>query len=155
LKVTQKEVDKTLALLAKTSLRIAELTNGMEDSVLQAKPDKQSWSVNDILAHLRSCSDLWTHSMYAMLAENQPVFSDIDERKWARVTGYAVVAFSESFQVLSLQRRNLLRVLEALPFEAWERSAIIFERKHTVFTQARRLVKHETEHLEQIKSLLE
>ncbi len=61
---------------------------------------------------------------------------------------------SESLQVFSLQRENLLRVLKALPFVAWERSAIIFERKHTVFTQTRRMAKHEEEHVEQIASLL-
>ena len=83
------------------------------------------------------------HSIYAMLAENEPVFSDIDERKWARVTRYAELPFGKSFQAFSLQRENLLRVLKVLPFESWERSAIIFERKHTVFTQTRRLAKHE------------
>jgi len=41
-----------------------------------------------------------------------------------------------------------------LPFEAWERSAIIFERKHTIFTQTRRMAKHEMAHLEQIENLL-
>lgn len=154
MKATQKEIDKALSLLAETSLHIAELTNGTEDSVLQGKHDKQSWSVNDILAHLRSCADLWTHSIYAMLAEKEPALPDINERKWAKITGYADAPFAESFQAFSLQRENLVRVLKALPLEAWEKSAIIFGRKHTVFTQARRLAKHEMEHLEQIKSLL-
>jgi hypothetical protein len=90
-----------------------------------------------------------------MLTENEPTFSDIDEHKWAKVTRYAELPFRESFQAYSLQRENLLRVLKPLPFESWERSAIIFERKHTVFTQVRRLAKHETEHIEQIESLLE
>jgi hypothetical protein len=154
MKATQKEIDKALSLLAETPLRIGALTDGVDDSVLRVRNDQRSWSVNDILAHLRSCADLWTHSIYAMLAEHQPVFSDIDERKWAKVTGYAEVSFNESFQAFSLQRENLLRVLKALPFEAWERSAIIFERKHTVFTQARRMAKHELEHCEQIQGLL-
>jgi hypothetical protein len=92
--------------------------------------------------------------MYAMLAENEPVFSDINERKWAKVTRYAELPFAESFQVFSLQRENLLRVLTALPIESWERSAIIFGRRHTVFTQTRRMAKHEEKHCEQIKSLL-
>jgi hypothetical protein len=89
-----------------------------------------------------------------MLAENEPEFSDINEWKWAKVTRYAEVPFAESFQAFSLQRANLLRVLKGLPFEAWERSAIIFGRKHTVFTQTRRMAKHEGEHCEQIETLL-
>ncbi len=79
------------------------------------------------------------------------MFSDINERKWAKVTRYAELPFAQSFQAYSMQRENLLRVLKALQFESWERSAVIFERKHTVFTQVRRMAKHETEHIKQIQ----
>ena len=154
MKATQKEIDRALALLSQTPLRIADATHGMDEALLQTKPDQQSWAVNEILAHLRSCADLWTHSIYAMLAENEPVFSDINERKWAKVTRYAELPFRDSFAVFSLQRESLLHVLRELPFEAWERSARIFGRKHTIFTQTRRLAKHENEHCEQIEALL-
>ena len=155
MKATASKIEKYLRLLEETTHRIDAASKGIDDMRLQFKPDKKSWSANDILAHLRSCSDLWTHSIYAMLAEHEPVFSDIDERKWAKVTRYAELPFAESFQAFSLQRENLLRVLKSLPFESWEKSAIIFERNHTVFTQARRMAKHENEHCKQIESLLQ
>jgi len=154
MKANPSEIEKHLKLLEEIPRRIKSVTHELDDAHLQFKTDKKSWSVNDILAHLRSCSDLWTHSIYAMLAEHEPVFSDIDERKWAKVTRYAELPFAESFQAFSFQRENLLRVLKSLPFESWEKSAIIFERKHTVFTQARRMTKHENEHCAQIESLL-
>ena len=154
MKATPSEIKKYLVFLSETPERIAQSVEKLEDAQLQQKADSKSWSVNEILAHLRSCADLWTHSIYAMLAENEPVFSDINERKWAKITRYTELPFSESFQAFTLQRENLLRVLRALPFEAWERSAIIFERRHTVFTQTRRMAKHEREHMEQIESLL-
>lgn len=154
MRATASEIEKYLRLLEETTHRIAAASKGIDDMRLQFKHDKKSWSANDILAHLRSCSDLWTHSIYGMLAEHEPAFSDINERKWANVTRYAELPFVESFQAFSLQRENLLRVLKALPFESWERSAIIFGRRHTVFTQARRMAKHENEHCEQIESLL-
>jgi hypothetical protein len=155
MKATSAEIEKFIQILSETPLRIGQATKGLDEARLQFKSDKKSWSANDILAHLRSCADLWTHSIYAMLAENEPVFSDIDERKWARVTRYAELPFAESFQAFSLQRQNLLHVLKALPFESWERSALIFERRHTVFTQTRRIAKHEQEHATQIESLLQ
>ena len=89
-----------------------------------------------------------------MLAENEPVLPDVNERKWAKVTRYAELSFVESFQAYSLQRANLLRVLKDLPLEDWEKSALIFERKHTVFSQARRMAKHEVEHIAQIEEML-
>lgn len=154
MKATPKEIQNYLRLLEETPQRISIVTCGVDESRLQFKADKKSWSVNDILAHLRSCSDLWSHSIYAMLAENEPVFSDISERKWAKVTRYAELPFAESFQAFSLQRENLLHVLRVLPFESWERSALINERKPTVFSQARRMARHETEHCQQIEELL-
>ena len=154
MKAVASDVERYFAVLSETVSRLEQAVNGRDEARLQFRADKTSWSVNEILAHLRSCADLWTHSIYAMLAENEPTFSDINERKWAKVTKYAELPFRESFQAFSLQRQNLLRVLKALPFEAWERSAIIFERKHTIFTQTRRMAKHEMAHLEQIENLL-
>lgn len=154
MKATPSEIQKYLKLLEETPHRILSVTQSVDEARLQYKPDRKSWSTNDILAHLRACADLWTHSIYAMLAENEPVFSDINERKWTKVTRYAERSFTESFQAFRLQRENLLRVLKELPFESWERSAIIFERRHTVFTQTRRMGKHEAEHVQQIEELL-
>lgn len=155
MKATASEIEKYLEILSETPNSIAKSVRGLEDARLRFKADSKSWSVNDILAHLRSCADLWTHSIYAMLAETEPVFSDINERRWAKVSRYDELPFAESFQAYSLQRGNLLRVLKALSFDSWERSAIIFECKHTVFTQVRRMPKHEQEHIEQIENLLQ
>jgi hypothetical protein len=154
MKATPSDVQKYLGILSGAPQQIALTVKGFEEEYLQLRANSKSWSANDILAHLRSCADLWTHSIYAMLAENEPVFSDINERKWAKVTRYAELPFHQSFQAFSLQRESLLRVLKDLSFDAWERSALILERHHTVFTQTRRLAKHEAEHLEQLKTIL-
>jgi hypothetical protein len=154
MKATPAEVQKHLEIISETPGQIGLLVKGLDDDRLQYRVDVKSWSANDILAHLRSCADLWTHSIYAMLAEREPSFSDINERKWAKVTRYTELPFIQSLQAYSLQRDSLVRVLKDLPFDSWERSAIIFDRRHTVFTQTRRLAKHETEHLEQMDGLL-
>ena len=145
---------KIIGILSETPQHIALAVKGFEEDYLQYRTDAKTWSVNDILAHLRSCADLWTHSIYAMLAEQQPVFSDLNERKWARVTRYADLPFHASFQAFSMQHENLVRVLTDLPFDSWERSAVISGRRHTVFTQTRRMAKHDNEHLEQIETFL-
>jgi hypothetical protein len=154
-KATPVEIQKYLRIISETPGHIGLLVKGLEEDRLQYRPEAKSWSINDILAHLRSCADIWAHSIYAMLAEKEPAFSDINERKWAKVTRYAELPFYQSFQAYSLQRESLVYVLKDLPFDSWERSALIFERRHTVFTQTRRLAKHESEHLEQIEGLLQ
>jgi hypothetical protein len=153
-KATPAEVEKYLEILSGTPGRIGLLVKGLDEDRLRYSADAKSWSANDILAHLRSCADLWTYSIYAMLTEKEPSFSDINERKWAKVTRYAELPFHQSFQAYSLQRESLVMVLKDLPFDSWERSAKILERRHTVFTQTRRLAKHEIVHLEQMQGLL-
>ena len=154
MKASPSEIENYLGIISETPERIQQAATGLDQARLQLRANGKSWSANDILAHLRSCADLWTHSVYAMLAEREPEFSDIDERKWAKVTRYGELQFAESSQAFLLQRENLLRVLKDLPFESWERSAIIFGRRYTIFTQIRRMAKHEQEHVEQIETLL-
>ncbi len=108
MKATPAEVKKYLQALEEVPHRLAKLSKGTDEARLQFRPDPKSWSVNDILAHLRSCANVWPHSIYAMLAENEPVLPDINERKWAKVTRYADLSFAESFQAYSLQRADFL-----------------------------------------------
>src|SRR5215211_2381124 len=98
MKATVPEIEKYLGIISAVPQRIAQATKELDDVRLQFKSDSKAWSANEILAHLRSCSDLWSHSIYAMLAENEPVFSDIDERRWAKVTRYAELPFAESLK---------------------------------------------------------
>ena len=154
MRATASEIEKFILVLSKTPHRINQTVKDLDEDRLQFRADASAWSANDILAHLRSCADMWTHSIYAMLAEKEPVFPDINERKWAKVTRYVELPFYDSLQAFSSQRENLVRVLKDLPFESWERPAIINQRKHTIFTQVRRMAKHETEHCEQIHALL-
>jgi hypothetical protein len=154
-KVTEKEIQKALALLAATPVHVAALTQSIDDMRLQTRHDRQSWSANDILAHLRSCADVWGDSIEAMLTENLPTLPDLHPRKWIKETNYLELSFRKSFQAFIEQRERLLITLKRLSYEDWSRAAMIGGRKHTVFTQIRRMAKHEEEHCEQIESLLQ
>ena len=154
MKAMQKEIDRALSLLAETSLRIANATKEIDDALLQAKDHKRSWSANDILAHLRSCADVWGSSIDAMLIEVTPALPDVHPRQWIRGTDYPAVPFCESFQAFADQRETLLIALRKLSFDDWSRGATIGGRKYTVCSQARLMAKHENEHCEQIEELL-
>jgi hypothetical protein len=149
LKATPAALEKVLAALAETPPRLTALSAGHDDAALAQPPAPKAWSPQEVLAHLRGCADLWTYSIYAMLAESQPALPLLDERRWARAAGYARLPFSESLRTFSLARAELLAVLRGLPVEAWERAATIEGRRHTVFTQARRMALHEQEHWRQ------
>ena len=52
------EIEEVLQQLAATPHRIAAASEVLNIDQLQQKPDRQSWSANDILAHLRVCADV-------------------------------------------------------------------------------------------------
>jgi uncharacterized damage-inducible protein DinB len=154
MEVTSTEIEQVLKSLAETPHRLATASSGLESARLQSKPDEKSWSANDILAHLRACADVWGNSIQAMLAQEAPTLRHVSPRTWIRKTDYLELTFSESFQAFADQRNQLLNTLKNLDFEAWSRGALIKERRHTVFSQARRMAHHENEHCEQIEALL-
>lgn len=141
-----------LALLESTPQRLADFAQGRSDDALAEPPAPKVWSPVEVLAHLRGCNDVWTQSMFAMLAEDEPALPVLDPRRWAKAARYAHLPFAQSLQAFALGRVELLRVLSALPLERWQRAAKLGNHVHTVFTQARRLALHEKQHCDQLET---
>ena len=155
MKITPAEITKYLALLEAFPRNVAAQTAGLSEAQLRWSPGKKDWSIVEVIAHLRACTEIWSFSIYAMLAEDKPIFPLLDERRWTKAARYATFEFQSAFQIFCLQRQELLAVLKQLDFETWARSANIEGRNHTVFSQGRRMALHETEHLKQIQALLD
>lgn len=153
MKATQPEIERILVLLEETPKRLSALTLNLSPSILKHHADGE-WSANDVLAHLRSCADVWGASIESMLAEEMPILPAIHPHEWLKQTNYKGQDFHESLREFAHQREKLLKILMKLSLEEWSRGAMIGGRVHTVFTQARRIAKHETEHYHQIEDLL-
>jgi hypothetical protein len=155
MKATQEEIEIYLRILEQTPRRIASVSTKIENAILQRRTAKEPWSANDILAHLRSCADVWGKTIYEMLAKDNPTLPYAHPRQWVKKTDYPKLDFHESLKAFTSQRRELLKVLKKLDFEDWSRSSIIKGREHTIFTQTRRMATHEDVHCDQIKAMLE
>lgn len=154
MRITAREIEQVLQLLSETPQRIAvAIANGAPEQV-QAKNDAQSWSANEILAHLRACVDVWVGTMDRMLTEEQPTLRHLSPRTYLRKTDYLTLPFAESLAIFVAERAALLERLQPLTLEQWARSAMIHERQHTVYSQARRLALHEAGHCAQIEELV-
>jgi len=46
------------------------------------------WSASDVLAHLRSCADVWGGYMMRILAEDRPTVHAVNPTTWIRQTDY-------------------------------------------------------------------
>lgn len=156
--LTSTEILEVLQQLAETLHRLASASQGVSTSKLHARHDEEAWSVNDILAHLRSCADVWGKSIGAMIAQNHPTLRYVSPRTWMKKTNYPDLEFHQSFAVFARQRDELLQLLQELKSEDWSRGATLTGttkgREQTVLSYAHRLARHENEHCEQIEVLL-
>ncbi len=158
MKVSPAETESVLRSLAATPRRIVSLSRGVEISKLHFRPHPDSWSANDILAHLRACADVWGKSMMEMITLDHPKLQYISPRSWIRKTDYLELEFRGSLKSFTDQRRKLLRVLKGLAIKDWSRSATFTAttkgREQTVFNYACRMAEHENGHCGQIEAVL-
>jgi hypothetical protein len=150
--------EQILIRLAETPPRIAGLTERLTPVQLRTRSGPDEWSVNDVLAHLRSCADVWGNYIRKILAEDRPKIRAVSPRTWIRRTDYPELEFGPSFQDFSTQRTDLLAVLEPLPPEAWSRAASVTKAgkiiEQTVLDYAIRLTDHEHTHVNQLESIV-
>jgi hypothetical protein len=151
-------LEKLLTILADTPRRIAELTVDVSDAALHAAPTDE-WSANDVLAHLRSCADVWGGHIARMLTEDKPTLRAVSPRTWIKSTDYTDLTFQRSLQAFTAQRDALLPVLHQLAPRDWSRAAIVLGGGSpltlTVVDYAQRLARHERPHVKQIARVVQ
>lgn len=117
--------DEIMAILPETPGRFAALTEALAPAQLHRAPEPGSWSVNDVLAHLRACHDVLGGNVLRILAEDTPTWKGMSPRAWLMKTDYPEWEFAPAFAAFATQRAELLAVLEPLPPEGWERIALV------------------------------
>jgi len=151
-------IDKILNILSATPPRIAELTGGLEPAQLHTSPGQDEWSVNDVLAHLRACGQVWGGYISTILAEDRPTIRAVSPRTWIKQTDYLEQEFQPAFQAFDTQRTKLLSVLQALPPEGWSRVTRVIavgrDYERSVLNYADRLAHHERGHIRQIENIV-
>ena len=151
-------IDEVLTRLAEQPKEIAALTRGLPRARLHRAPNRGEWSVNDVLAHLRSCGDMWGTYMARIIAEDRPTIRAMNPRAWIKSTNYPDLEFAPSFGAFAKQRSELLRLLRPLPKAAWSRSAMVTgagrPRERTVLEYAQWLANHERTHVKHIARIV-
>ena len=156
---TSLTIEQVLTRLAETPPRLEALTAGLAPAQLQTAPNDDEWSVNDVLAHLRACADVWGGCIAAIIAEERPTLRAVNPRTWIKQTDYRELEFRPSLRAFAAQRANLLAVLEPLPPEGWSRAATVTGAskalERTVLFYARWLAEHERPHVKQVARLVD
>ena len=108
-------IEQALTLLAEAPPRLAALTAGLAPAQLQTRSSPTEWSLNDILAHLRSCADIWGGYIRKIHAEDRPTYRAVNPTTWIKQTDYPELEFRHSLRTYTAQRAELVVVLRPLP----------------------------------------
>jgi hypothetical protein len=151
--------DQILAILKETPLRLAKLTSGLATVQLHTVPGTGEWSVNEVLAHLRACDDVWGgYYIMTILAEDNPTITARNPRTWIKNTNYLEQDFQASLRTFTKQRKKFLAILEPLSPKDWARTNTLIGAgkplQQTLLSHADGLARHERAHLKQIEVTL-
>jgi len=145
--------EEVVGLLRESPSRIEQIIAGLTAAELCESPGPDTWSANELLAHLRSCADVWGGYIRRLIDEDGPRFRAISPRGWVHRTDYRELEFEPSFRAFETQRVELLSLLEPLDPRDWSRSAQVTRSgkvvTETVLSFAERLARHEHHHLDQ------
>jgi hypothetical protein len=151
-------IEEILTRLTEQPKEIAALTGGLARPRLHRAPSRGEWSVNDVLAHLRSCADMWGKYMATIIAEDRPTIRAMNPTTWIKSTNYPELEFAPSFRAFAKQRAELLARLRPLPKAAWSRTATVTgagrPRQRTVLEYAQWLANHERTHVRHIARIV-
>ena len=159
MKLLSEDISRIVAHLTHAPLRVETATRGLQTTQLYLRSDAEPWSVSDILAHLRACSDVWGNSIVAMLTRDNPTLRYVSPRSWMHKPLYRAQAFDVALVSFTQERQKLVKALADLDEAGWLRRATFTrvsarQRDQTVLSYADRIVTHEQPHLDQIESLL-
>jgi hypothetical protein len=150
--------EQLLTMLATAPPRLTALTDGLTSAQLDTAPTPGEWSATEVLAHMRSCADVWGNCIEVILAQTTPTIRAINPTTWINQTNYRDQAFHSSLQAFTQQRTDLLAVVEPLTPEAWSRQATITGAGkplvRTVWFYAQWLATHERPHIKQIERIV-
>ena len=149
--------EQILVLLAEAPPRIVTTTSGLTEGELHAVPHPGEWSANEVLAHLRSCADVWGDCIATILQQDKPKIRAMNPRTWITKTNYLDLDFQPSLEAFAVQRANLSALLKPLKPKAWSRSATVTGAgkplERTVHSYAEWMATHERPHLKQIERI--
>ena len=146
--------DQILSILRQTPDRIGELTARVTGSQMRVAPEPGEWSLVEVLAHLRSCADVWGDAIEMIIVTDHPSIRAVNPTTWIKSTDYGEVEFAPSLMAFTNQRDRQLVLLGSLSNEGWSRSATVLgggsPLELTVHSYANRLARHERAHWRQL-----
>lgn len=96
----------------------------MTPAQIDAAPVPGKWSTRQVICHLADFEPVYADRMKHVIAEDQPSFAGGFHEQFAEHLAYDQRNLEEELQLIEAVRRQMVRILRALPPQAFERTGI-------------------------------
>jgi DinB superfamily len=121
---------------------------GLSADQLVGRPVPGKWSVLEVVCHLVDTDANISHRLKRVLSEERPVFERVKPDLMLAALAYHERDVEEELALFDLGRRQIARILRALPTVAWERVGVVGDRgEKTVAQMVNGAVEHVAHHL--------
>jgi hypothetical protein len=115
---------------------------------LIARPIPGKWSVLEVICHLADTDSNIAHRLKRVLSEERPMFERVKPDLMLAALAYHDRDAEEELALIDFTRRQIGRILNASPPEAWERTGIVGDRgDKTVSQMLNGAIQHVAHHL--------
>jgi len=131
--------------------KLRQAIAGLSREELLARPDAQSWSIQQIVLHLMDSDLIWTERAKRMIAEENPTLMAFDESRFAERLGYDEQSAEDAVRIFELNRKMFARVLRKLDDATFQRTGEHSERGTIRLGESlESIVRHVEHHLEHL-----
>jgi len=128
--------------------KLRRAVEGLSRDDLTAFPVPGTWSIHQIVLHMQDSDGIGIDRMKRLAAEENPLLIGYDETKFAQRLYYHNQSIEDALALFEINRRQFVRVLKALPAEAFDRAGIHNEiGKVTLGVQLKKYNEHLEHHL--------
>jgi DinB superfamily len=144
-----------LAVQAATPKKLERLIEGVPTAKLRQRPAPDTWSVNEILAHLSETEIVGGFRMRLILGSPGTPVTAFDQDAWVASGHYEKRDPRKSLELFRVMREANLALLKSLTPEQWQHYGMHAERgKETIEHVVRMFAGHDLNHLQQIERIL-
>jgi uncharacterized damage-inducible protein DinB len=108
--------------------KLRQAIAGLSRSDLLAKPGPGAWSIQELVIHVVDSDFVAFDRMKRVIAEDKPPLLAFDENRWVEKLFPNDQSLDDALTLLEAGRRQMVRILEKLPDEAFQRTGIHSER---------------------------
>ena len=145
-----------IAKLQETPKTLSSLLQGVPDEILRRKPAPEKWSILEIACHLRDVEQLFVERYAKMANHDRPALRMMNQDEVAVALKYNEDDPAAAIRDFRALRTETISLLSALASQSWQRIGLHPKRgDFTIAGQADVHVKHDANHLNQIRALRE